>query len=216
MIVNEGIGGGKKLPTLSNPGAASNLLSGKQLLNQNGEIVTGTMTNRGNVTQSLNAGGSYTIPSGYHAGGGKITANSLSSQTSATATAADIRSGKTAWVNGSRITGTGQMAQKTSFGFLCHGTYDRIRIYTDVRYANSSNRDDEYYEVPAGDRSAHTFECTMGSIIVVHYYDGFHDYGRDNADLVMLSSWGGNDPGESMTEVYYCNGENGIIEVETD
>ena len=37
---------------------------------------------------------------------GKVTANSLSSQTSGTATASHILTGKTAWVNGVKITGT--------------------------------------------------------------------------------------------------------------
>ena len=72
----------------------------------NGNKLTGTMTNNGAKSTTLNCGGSYTIPVGYHNGSGKITANSLASQTSATATAADIASGKTAWVNGSRLTGT--------------------------------------------------------------------------------------------------------------
>lgn len=69
------------------------------------EPQTGSMPNRGAVSQALNAGGSYTIPAGYHNGSGKVTANSLSSQTSATATAGYIYNGKTAWVNGSKITG---------------------------------------------------------------------------------------------------------------
>lgn len=72
----------------------------------NGNKVTGTMTNRGAVSSSLKCGGSYTIPAGYHNGSGKITANSLASQTSATATAAQILQGYTAWVNGIRLTGT--------------------------------------------------------------------------------------------------------------
>lgn len=109
MIVNEGRPG-KKLPILSDPGIAANLLSGKQLIDQNGNVITGSMVNRGSVSQSLNCGSSYTIPQGYHSGGGIIRANNLASQTSATATAADIRSGKTAWVNGARLTGNGQMA----------------------------------------------------------------------------------------------------------
>ena len=66
------------------------------------------MVNRGAVSQTLNAGGSYTIPEGYHNGSGKITASSLASQTPGTATANDIASGKTAWVNGKKITGTGK------------------------------------------------------------------------------------------------------------
>ena len=72
----------------------------------NGSKVTGIMTDRAAVTSALNCGGSYTIPAGYHNGSGKITANSLASQTSATAVAGDILSGKTAWVNGNKITGS--------------------------------------------------------------------------------------------------------------
>ena len=86
--------------------SASDLLSGKTANNSDGEIVTGTMPNKGAVTATLNCGGSYTIPAGYHNGSGKVTANSLASQTGANAGAGDILSGKTAWVNGSKITGT--------------------------------------------------------------------------------------------------------------
>lgn len=85
--------------------AAADILSGKTAY-VDGSKITGSMSNQGAKTASLNCGGSYTIPKGYHNGSGKVTANSLSSQTSANATAADIVSGKTAWVNGSKITGT--------------------------------------------------------------------------------------------------------------
>lgn len=93
----------------SGTAVASNILSGKTAW-VNGSRIAGSMTNRGAITKTLNAGGSYTIPSGYHNGSGKVTVNSLASQTSATATAADIAKGKTAWVNGVKITGTGSMA----------------------------------------------------------------------------------------------------------
>ena len=86
--------------------SASDLLTGKTANNSDGEKVTGTMPNQGAKTASLNCGGSYTIPKGYHNGSGKVTANSLSSQTGANATAGDIVKGKTAWVNGSKLTGT--------------------------------------------------------------------------------------------------------------
>ena len=84
--------------------AAGHILSGKTAW-VNGSKVTGNMANRGAVSQALNAGGSYTIPAGYHNGAGKVTANSLASQTSANAAAGHILSGKTAWVNGSKVTG---------------------------------------------------------------------------------------------------------------
>lgn len=71
-----------------------------------GEKVTGSMPNNGAKTATLDAGGSYTIPAGYHSGSGKITAKDLASQTPATAAATEILSGETAWVGGAKVTGT--------------------------------------------------------------------------------------------------------------
>lgn len=72
-----------------------------------GKLLTGTMVNRGAVSSNLNCGQSYTVPAGYHNGSGKVTASSLASQTSATATANNLSNGATAWVNGTKITGNG-------------------------------------------------------------------------------------------------------------
>lgn len=69
------------------------------------EPAVGTMPNNGALNAALNCGQSKVIPAGYTSGG-TVTANSLASQTSATASAATIKSGYTAWVNGSRLTGT--------------------------------------------------------------------------------------------------------------
>lgn len=100
--------------TASGDATAAQILSGKKAY-VDGSLVTGTMTNQGAKTSSLNCGGSYTIPAGYHNGSGKITANSLASQTDATATAAQILSGKTAWVKGSKLTGTLAVTSAISF-----------------------------------------------------------------------------------------------------
>lgn len=89
-------GGGNLIPKY--------LLAGYYGEGDNGRV-DGTMANNGAVTSTLTAGSSYTIPAGYHNGAGKITANNLASQTPATATANQILSGQTAWVNGSKITG---------------------------------------------------------------------------------------------------------------
>jgi uncharacterized protein (UPF0333 family) len=104
MILMPGGGGGIDLDVVT--AVAGDVLSGKVIVGANGEPLTGTMPNQGAKTASLNCGGSYTIPAGYHNGSGKVTANSLSSQTSGTASAKDILIGKTAWVNGSKKTGT--------------------------------------------------------------------------------------------------------------
>ena len=86
---------------------AAQVLTGRTFTSAAGSGQTGTMINRGAVSQALNCGGSYTIPAGYHSGTGKVTANTLASQTPATAAAGNITKGKTAYVNGVKVTGTG-------------------------------------------------------------------------------------------------------------
>ncbi|WP_252255097.1 hypothetical protein [Clostridium sp. ZBS12] len=83
---------------------ADKLLSGSTATVDRGLIV-GTMQNQGTKTATLNCGGSYIIPAGYHNGSGKVIANSLASQTSGNATAAQILAGFSAWVNGGKING---------------------------------------------------------------------------------------------------------------
>ena len=85
---------------------AANVLVGKSFVDATGELVAGTMADNGAKTSTLSAGGSYTIPAGYHNGSGKITAKDLASQTAGTAAAAEILSGETAWVGGSKVTGS--------------------------------------------------------------------------------------------------------------
>lgn len=63
--------GGVELPELINEGTAADLLTGKQLINQDGEIVEGTMPNNGEITTTFDGidSKSFTIPSGYTSGG---------------------------------------------------------------------------------------------------------------------------------------------------
>ena len=111
---------------------ATQILSG-QTAYVDGVKVTGTMANNGAVSSAINAGGSYTIPAGYHNGSGKVTGNSLASQTSATAAAGDIASGKTAWVNGAKVTGNASLPTKVSVSI------DTSELVRDTMYCYNYN-----------------------------------------------------------------------------
>lgn len=93
---------------LTGTAADSQVLAGQTYYNTDLKTKrTGAMTNRGAWNSSgLAAGAAVTIPAGYHNGGGRVTAKDLASQTSGDATAAQIWTGKKAWVNGKQITGT--------------------------------------------------------------------------------------------------------------
>ena len=102
--------------------AASDVLNGK-IAWVNGSSITGSMPNIGSESESLDCGETHIISSGYHDGTGVIVANSLESQTSATATAADIVSDKTAWVNGTKITGNITKITSSTEILPINGTY---------------------------------------------------------------------------------------------
>ena len=110
------------------------------------------VVNRGAINQTLNAGGSYTIPQGYHNGSGKVTANSLASQTDANAGAAQILSGFTAWIKGNKVTGSmpnrgalNWSGSNTTYGvpagYYSGGTIDSRPSYTNGYNAGVSAAD---------------------------------------------------------------------------
>ena len=84
--------------------AADDIVAGKTAW-VNGVQLSGTLPDILSQNITLNAGDSYQIPYGKHSGNGTVTAVGLSNQTPGTATASDIADGKTAWVNGTQITG---------------------------------------------------------------------------------------------------------------
>ena len=109
------------------------VLEGRTYLTEDGTLKTGTMSNNGEVNETLNAGESYIIPKGYH-NGGIIIAKTLKDQTKGNAEAEDISSGKVAWVNGKEIIGT---SQKSNICFTGSGLSGG-RTWTTVSFSSVS------------------------------------------------------------------------------
>lgn len=120
----------KKLTTTTTA-TAENILNGKTVYNNNGQLVTGSMANNGSTSGTISTKeGTVTIPSGYTSGGtvsinssekAKIVDNNIKSgvtilgvsgkssvvdTANSNAVAENILSNKTAFVNGTKVTGS--------------------------------------------------------------------------------------------------------------
>lgn len=109
MIINEGRPG-KKLPALTNPGVAGDLLTGKQLIGADGQIITGTMASVVQATPSISVStnglitASATQSAGRVAAGTKSATKQLTTQAGKTVTPG--RTKQTAVASGRYTTGT--------------------------------------------------------------------------------------------------------------
>lgn len=131
--LQEGGGNARYVETSDATAAAGDILAGKNAY-VNGNLVNGSMPNNGKTDGTISAvDGTVTIPEGYTTGGtvqiseaeqGKVIPSNIKSGATilgvagkasvvdtddADATAGDILSGKTAYVNGQKITGTTTM-----------------------------------------------------------------------------------------------------------
>ena len=138
------------------------------------------MANNGAVTKTLNAGESYTIPAGYHNGSGKVTVNSLASQTEATATNAQIISGQTAWVNGNKITGTMVNNGELNWKPTTNTTYTVEPGYYSGGTLDSSGAYNAGYAAGKTDSTSSIIDLGTGTSFNVSGYEGYQNFTVNN------------------------------------
>lgn len=97
---------GAELPALTNEGSAADLLSGKQLINQEGNIVTGIIATKTSSNLTAN-GATVTVPAGYYA--------SQATKSVSTATRADTTISVTADDTNDKLTITASNNQGTGY-----------------------------------------------------------------------------------------------------
>lgn len=161
--------GAQSQTAASGTATAAQVLQGYTFSSSSGVGLSGTMVNRGAVVQSLSCGQVCLIPEGYHNGSGKVTANSLASQTAVdnAATARMLLKGRQAWVNGTKITGT--MTDYSNSVQTVSTTYDSVDSIT--------------VDIPDG------FHSTIRINQAPAYEKGYCDACSDIADKMCEALW---------------------------
>lgn len=151
MIINEGRPG-KKLPALTNPGVAGDLLTGKQLIGADGQIITGTMASVVQATPSISVSASGLITASATQSAGRVAAGTKSATkqltTQAGKTVTPGRTKQTAVASGRYTTGTVYVAGDADLKaaniksgvniFGVWGTYEGYEYFTTEAYALGS------------------------------------------------------------------------------
>lgn len=158
---------------------AADVLANKVIVDKNGAPLTGTIPIQGAVTQTLAAGGKAVLDAGYYSSI-NITASDLASQTDGTATAADILTGKTAYVDGVKVTGGIPIMEPTAPG-KTSGSY-HYQVNT-VAAGQLTSGDDNYY---------------VGLFIPKNSYTGDNNYIRTLASNVATAI--GLDPDKMLND----------------
>lgn len=167
------------------------------------EIGTGTMANNGTTAnQSLNAGGSFLVKNGYHAQPFTVIANSLASQTPATATDNRVMSGDTYWRNGVKGTGTMTVQSILSFSAAPYSVNQLIFTWKNPSvgafsgviivgktggYPTSITDGTRYYKGFGNNSSANgTSNATVSGFTVgtTYYFRAFSYVTKDNTEWV--------------------------------
>lgn len=121
-------GGGVDLPELANEGSASDLISGKQLIDGDGNIVTGNIPTK--ASSDLTVGGAtVTVPSGYYATQATKSVATGSAKTPATT----ITKNPTISVDSSgkitaSVSGTQNVTPTVTAGYVSSGTAGTITV----------------------------------------------------------------------------------------
>lgn len=119
---------GVELPSLTNEGTAADLLSGKQLIDSDGEVVTGTIPTK--TSSNLSASGAtVTVPAGYYASqASKVVASGSAKTPATTVTKNPSISVSSSGLITASVSGTQSVTPTVTAGYVSSGTAGTITV----------------------------------------------------------------------------------------
>lgn len=158
------------LPELTNPGQASDMLSGKQLIDGEGNIVEGTMPNNGEITTTMDGIETKTvnIPEGYTSGGTVSLTddidNEVATQVDLIAQISEVLAGK-----------AGGITPVGTLNITENGAYDVTSYASAMVEVAASGSSVETFTLQVINNS---FDCDVDIHVLVYEDEQYSSYGR--------------------------------------
>ena len=180
--------GGVTLPSLDNPASASDILSGKEAIDENGEVITGNIATKtsSNLTAS---GATVTVPAGYYASQATKSIASGSAKTPATTITKNPSISVDA--NGkitASVSGTQNVTPTVTAGYVSSGTAGTIT----VSGSNTKQLTTQAAKTITPSTSSQTAVAsgvyTTGAVTVAAIPSNYEDVGTETTQYTSLNA----------------------------
>ena len=180
--------GGVALPTLNNPAAASDILSGKEAIDGDGNKMTGTISTKtsSNLTAS---GATVTVPAGYYASQATKTISSGSAKTPATTVTKNpsISVSSSGLITAS-VSGTQNVTPTVTAGYVSSGTAGTITVSGSATKQLTTQAAKTVTPSTSSQTAVASGVYTTGAITVAAIPSNYEDVGTETTEYTSLNA----------------------------
>lgn len=180
--------GGVALPSLDNPAAAADILSGKEAIDEDGNVITGTIETKtsSNLTAS---GATVTVPAGYYASNASKSVASGSAKTPATT----ITKAPTISVNSSglitaSVSGSQNVTPTVSAGYVSSGTAGTITVSGSTTKQLTTQAAKTITPSMSSQTAVASGVYTTGAVTVAAIPSNYEDVGTETTEYTLLNA----------------------------
>lgn len=180
--------GGVTLPELTNPASTSDILSGKEAIDGDGNVITGTIATK-TSSDLIASGATVTVPAGYYASNTSKSVASGSAKTPATT----ITKTPTISVNSSglitaAVSGTQNITPTVSAGYVSSGTAGTITVSGSATKQLTTQAAKTITPTTSSQTAVASGRYTTGAITVAAIPSNYEDVGTETTEYTSLNA----------------------------
>jgi hypothetical protein len=180
--------GGVELPELDNPASASDILSGKEAIGENGEVITGTIATK-TSSDLTSSGATVTVPAGYYASNATKSISTGSAKTPATTvTKNPTISVSASGLISASVSGTQNVTPTVTAGYVSSGTSGTITVSGSATKQLTTQAAKTVTPTTSSQTAVASGVYTTGAVTVGPIPSNYEDVGTETTEYTSLAS----------------------------